>query len=40
MANDPLVGFPPPLGAPPRFAEQPSPPEERERESVAPPEPG
>ncbi|HYQ14426.1 MAG TPA: site-2 protease family protein [Polyangiaceae bacterium] len=34
MANDPLVGFPAPLGAPPRY-EQPEPP----RHSSAPPEP-
>jgi membrane-associated protease RseP (regulator of RpoE activity) len=34
MANDPLVGFPAPLGAPPVY-EQPDPP----RESSAPPEP-
>jgi membrane-associated protease RseP (regulator of RpoE activity) len=34
MANDPLVGFPPPLGVPPRY-EQPEPP----RESTEPPAP-
>jgi membrane-associated protease RseP (regulator of RpoE activity) len=34
MANDPLVGFPSPLGAPPRY-QQPEPP----RDSSAPPQP-
>lgn len=35
MANDPLVGFPSPLGAPPSYREQPRPP----HDSVAPREP-